>query len=324
LDINPRFEELFGYSLEEIKGKHINEIVVPENLIAEAESLDKRAEDGYVYHNTARRRKDGTEVPVAVSAAPIVVEDRTIGYVAMYKDISDLKAAERKLETMNEKLRVVGRLARHDVRNKLAVVSGNAFLLRKRLSGDGWILGKIEEIETAVELATQIFEFAKGYESLGVEDVIYMNVHKTFDEAASMFPHLREIKVTNNCSGLTVLADSLLTQMFYNLIDNSLKHGMKVTHIEVHYERTNPEELKLCYEDDGVGVAGQTKPELFREGFTTGNGTGYGLFLVRKIMEVYGWTIREIGEPGRGVKFVITIPKENRNGRLNYQFSEIS
>jgi PAS domain S-box-containing protein len=74
LEINPRFEELFGYSLEEIRGKHINDVVVQKSEMREAEALDKKAVEGYVYHNTKRRRKDGLLVPVAVSAAPILVE----------------------------------------------------------------------------------------------------------------------------------------------------------------------------------------------------------------------------------------------------------
>jgi sensor histidine kinase regulating citrate/malate metabolism len=45
---------------------------------------------------------------------------------------------------------------------------------------------------------------------------------------------------------------------------------------------------------------------------------GYGLFLIKKMMEVYGWTIQEAGEPGKGVRFTITIPKTNQNGKENY------
>jgi signal transduction histidine kinase len=110
--------------------------------------------------------------------------------------------------------------------------------------------------------------------------------------------------------------------MFYNLIDNSLRHGKKVTNIGIHYEKARLDKLKLYYEDDGVGIAETTKPRLFMEGFTTGSGTGYGLYLIKKMMEVYGWTIEESGEPGRGAKFVIIIPNNNRYGKQNYQFSK--
>ena len=66
--------------------------------------------------------------------------------------------------------------------------------------------------------------------------------------------------------------------------------------------------MKLIYEDNGVGVPETNKPKLFEAGFTTGKGSGLGLYLVKKMMDVYGWTITEEGEPSIGAKFIITIP----------------
>jgi PAS domain S-box-containing protein len=325
LDINPRFQELFGYSLAEAKGRRINDMIVQPTRMKEAENLDNTAKNGYVYYNTVRKRKDETLVPVAVSAAPMTIEGRLAGYVAMYKDISELKSAEKaitemmqKIVLMNEKLRVVGGLTRHDVRNKLSVITGNAYLLKKRLPDDNEILENLAVIEKAAKQVTQIFEFAKAYESLGAEELVFMNVGETIDEAVALFSDLKGAKVTNSCSGLNVLADSLLRQMFYNLIDNSLKYGQKTSRIEIHYEETSQNELRLYYEDDGTGVPKETKPDLFKEGFTTGKGTGHGLYLIKKMMEVYGWTIRETGTPGKGAQFTITMPRTNQNGKENY------
>jgi len=325
LDVNPRFEEFFGYTLSEIKGKDINEVVVPGEKLEEGKMLDQRAGKGYVYYDTVRKRNDGSLVPVSVSAAPILVEGSLVGHVAMYKDISELKTTEAAMKEMmqkvvltNEKLRVVGGLTRHDVRNKLSVVSGNAYLLRKQLAGDSGTLEKLSDMETAVKQVIQIFEFAKAYESLGVEELVYADVGKAFDEAVALFPNLKDVKVTNNCGGLTVLADSLLMQMFYNLIDNSLEHGQRTSRIEIRYEEASRDELRLHYEDDGVGIPETAKSSLFKEGFTTGKGTGYGLYLIKKMMEVYGWTIRETGTPRKGAQFTITIPRTNQNGKENY------
>ena len=52
----------------------------------------------------------------------------------------------------------------------------------------------------------------------------------------------------------------------------------------------------------------ENKKRLFKQGFSTGGSTGFGLFLSMKMIEVYGWTITEVGEYGKGAKFVITIP----------------
>jgi PAS domain S-box-containing protein len=317
MDINPRFTQLFGYSLKEIKGKHINDIIVPEDNMEEGRMLDKKAEKGYVYYDSVRKRKDGSLVPVSISAAPITIEGKLVGVVGLYKDISDLKKVEKELRDTLEKLRVVGRLTRHDVRNKLSVVAGNAYLAKKKLAGDNEALKYLEEIEYAVRQTERIFDFAKTYEMLGVEELTYMNVEKTVQEAVSLFSDLKGAKVVNDCCGLTVLADSLLRQIFYNLIDNSLKYGERVKKITVHYEKIGRNQLKLIYEDDGVGIPKNEKEMIFKEGY--GKGTGYGLYLIRKICEVYGWTIQETSEHGKGAQFTMTLPKINKSGKINWE-----
>jgi PAS domain S-box-containing protein len=322
LNVNPRFEILFGYKLDEIKGRSINDVVVPKDKIDEAQTLDLKAEqDKHVSLATMRRKKDGSLVPVFVSAAPITVESRFLGYVAVYKDISELKSTEKKLELMNEKLRVTGGLTRHDVRNKLSTVTGNAYLLKKRLADDSNALDKLKAMENAVQQTVRIFDFAKAYEMLGVEELSYIDVAKTFDEAASLFPSAINVKVVNELYGLIVLADPLLRQLFYNLIDNSLKYGQKISRIRVHYEGAGPNDLRLIYEDDGVGISATEKPKLFKQGYSTGGSTGYGLYLISKIVEVYGWTIQETGNPGQGAQFTITIPKVNKDGKENLRLS---
>jgi signal transduction histidine kinase len=116
---------------------------------------------------------------------------------------------------------------------------------------------------------------------------------------------------------LTVLADSLLRQIFYNLIDNSLKYGERVKKIRVYYERLGKKQLKLIYEDDGVGIPKNEKEMIFKEGY--GKGTGYGLYLIRKICEVYGWTIKETGKHGKEAQFTMTLPKINKSGKINWK-----
>jgi PAS domain S-box-containing protein len=318
-DVNPRFEKLFGYSLEEVEGKHINDVVVPDDRREEGETLDRDARKGYVYRNTVRRKKDGSLVQVSVSAAPIANESGVTGIVAMYKDISDLKNAEKRMDVMNEKLRVVGGLTRHDIRNKLAAVTGNAYLLRKRFASEPSAIECLESIETAVRESGRIFDFALAYEKLGVEQLVYVDAKKILEEAIAMFPDLKGVRIVNDCNGLTLLADSLLRQLFYNLIDNSLKYCQKATQIRIHYERTHDNELRLAYEDDGIGISEDAKPKLFNEGFTTGKGSGHGLYLIRKMMDVYGWTIDETGEPGKGARFTISIPETKPDGTRNYR-----
>jgi len=261
-------------------------------------------------------------VHVSISAARVSIEDKSLGYVRVYKDITNLKDAEEslretneRLEVTNEKLHVVGGLTRHDVRNKLTAVIGNAYLLRQKLVGDAKALGQLNEMEAAIRLVEKIFEFARIYEKLGVEQLTSMNVGKAVEGAVSLFSDLKGVKIVNDCDGLTVLADSLLSQLFYNLIDNSLKYGEKTQQIRVYHKTSSTNQLELVYEDDGVGILDNMRSNLFKEGFTSGNGSGYGLFMIRRICEVYGWIMRETGKQGKGVQFTMSIPRIDSIGK---------
>ncbi len=154
--------------------------------------------------------------------------------------------------------------------------------------------------------------------SIGIEKPSMENVFDCFNQAAALFPNLTDVEFLNECKGLEVVADSLLKQLFYNFIDNSLKHGQKVTLIRLYYTK-EADGVKLFYEDNGVGVPNASKLRLFEAGFSTGKSTGLGLYLVKKMMDVYGWNITEEGEEGIGAKFVMTIPKLGKNGKENYQ-----
>jgi PAS domain S-box-containing protein len=321
-DINPRFTRLFGYALNEVMGKYLNDVVVPENLTEEGKMLDRKAVDGYVYHDTIRMRKDGTLIPVSISAAPISISGQLKGYIGVYKDISEQKSAEKKLAMMNEKLRVIGGLTRHDVRNKLSIIMGNTYLNKKRLVNCPEVVVSLKDIDAACSMIVRIFDFAKDYERLGVEELADIDVEDAVQKALSLFSDLNGVNLVNECKGLTVFADSMLRQLFYNLIDNSLKYGEKTANIYIHYKEFE-DHLELFYEDDGMGISKDLKPRLFGEGFTTGKGSGYGLYLIKKMMEVYGWKIQETGEPGKQARFMISIPWSNENGKENYHTSQL-
>jgi len=189
-------------------------------------------------------------------------------------------------------------------------------LAKQKLAANHSSLEYLGEIESAIDQMEKIFDFARTYEMLGVEELSYMNVEKSVDEAAILFPGLAGAKLVNECQGLTVMADSLLRQLFYNLIDNTLKYGEKVSQIRVYHEEVGKDQLKLVYEDDGIGVPNDEKEKIFKEGY--GKSTGYGLYLIRKICEAYGWTIQETGKLGKGAQFTMTIAKTNKNGKISY------
>jgi len=317
---NHAAELISGYSRQEVIGhKGVWKWLYPDpQYCASCFARAKNIIDGKPEGNfeTQIRSKDGESKVISWYTNSITDEKRKpVGSIAIGLDISDLKKAEGKLQqatarllVMNEKLLVVGGLTRHDVRNKLSAIIGNTYLARKKLPENSAASDNLQQVDESVQQTERILEFAKAYEMLGLKQLTYVDVEESINEAISLFSNLKDIKITNECHGLTVLADSVLRTLFYNLIDDSLKHAKKLGEIRVYYQEKN-DRLELIYEDDGVGISDAVKSKLFSRDCTMGQGFGHALFLANKMMDVYGWRMQEIGEPGKGVKFVITIPK---------------
>jgi signal transduction histidine kinase len=213
----------------------------------------------------------------------------------------------KKIQELNEKLRVISNLTRHDINNKLTSVNAHTYLLKNDYPQQPDIIEHANEIEQAVQDSVRIFEFAKIYENLGVEELTCVNVGKAIDNATALFSAWN-FKIVNECRTVNVLADSFLPQIFYNFLDNTRKYGKTTSNARFYYEKEKDGGIQLIYEDDGQGINADYRSKLFKEGFSTGGSTGYGLFLIKKMVDGYGWTIAEEGEPGKGVKFVVRIP----------------
>lgn len=97
--VNVAFETIFGYQAEEIIGRGIHEVIVPNELFEEAMTMsDATLSGNIVQKETIRHRKDGTPVPVHVYGVPIILDENPVAIFAMYEDISDRKQKEQKLE----------------------------------------------------------------------------------------------------------------------------------------------------------------------------------------------------------------------------------
>ena len=330
---NKAAEKFYGYSEEQALGHQVDELLggfSPE----ETDEVSKRLMAGESWSTEIlTRKKDGSVSPIILNRTPIYkANGEFLGAASITTEITLQKNTEADLtfslvslsksldniQELNEKLRVVGSLTRHDVRNKLSAIAGYAYILKKKHRDLADIVDALGKMEQAVLDIVKIFDFAKMYEQLGAEELTYVNVEEKLNEATTLFSDSIP-PIINDCRGLTVLADSFLRQLFYNFIDNTRKYGKKTTKIRVHFEKTNPDSLALVYEDDGIGVPIENKPNLFKEGFSTGGSTGFGLFLTKKMMDVYGWKIEENGEAGKGAAFTMTIPKINLNGKENFQ-----
>lgn len=95
--------------------------------------------------------------------------------------------------------------------------------------------------------------------------------------------------------------------MFYNLIDNTVRHGGNATIIHFSIEEQNGAHIIIC-EDNGVGISDDIRKKLFIS--CLGSDHGLGLFLSREILSIAGIIIAEKGELGHGARFVMTVPMD--------------
>jgi PAS domain S-box-containing protein len=323
---NKAAKQLYGWTKEEVLGHSMMEIFVKDALQKPQEIFDRLGDNKTWTGEAVLKRRDGKVLSVIVTTSPITDDSgKVIGILGVSTDITEQKwmlevfnEAIGKVVELNEKLHVVESLTRHDIRNKLAALNGRIFLLKKRLNGNTEALSHLKEMESASHQMLRILEFEKNYVQVGSEELKNVDVERYVTEAALLFSDLKGAELINDCSGLTVLADSMLRQLLYNMMDNTLKYGEKTSKIRVYYKEEG-DQLKLIYEDDGVGIADEEKSKLFREGY--GKGTGFGLYLIKRICEGYGWPIQETGEYGKGAQFTMIIPKNAKDGTKLYEIS---
>jgi PAS domain S-box-containing protein len=323
--INKKYEEVMGYTLTDLSSPDfdIYNLIVPEHVTMVKSHFSKHRNDKEVSPlECTLITKNGTKLDVILKTRPIKYGGQnailgTIADITKHKKTeATLKEALKELEKTNEKLGVIGKFTRHDTQNKLSVILNHIYLAKRDIANIHSALTHLAGIESAVYKIEKLLEFLRIYEKLGTEERTYVNVTKNIEEAFLLLSPLEDIKFVNECGNLTVLADSLLRQVFYNLIENSMKHGEKVTQIKL-YCTEDEHGLKLIYEDDGVGIPMNEKELIFKEGY--GKGTGYGLYLIRKICEAYGWKFTEMGTPKKGAEFVMSLPKVNKNGKKSYK-----
>jgi len=135
IDINQRFTELFGYSIEEIKGKDINNVVVPEDLVNEGKNFDRAAlKKYYSTTETIRKKKDGTTFSVLVSGSPILIKGRKIGIIGMYLDISRQKKIEEEMKSLATHDMLTGLPNRTLLIDRFTTARGRALRTNKKIA----------------------------------------------------------------------------------------------------------------------------------------------------------------------------------------------
>ena len=332
--------ESFGYTREDcLKGLNIMDMVAPEDRDRARHGI-QRVLNGEKREGTDYTvlRKDSSTFPVIMYTDVIFRENKPAGIRGVVLDITERKRAEVEMHRKNEELRVAFEALNstekelrdnyHDLmasqkalevaRRKLnilntltfqeirtAIFSLTAYFdLIKNAADDKTVRSYLEKEELISHSITDSLQFAKNYQDMGLHPPIWQNVEQIFLYAQS---HLdfstisRKVKL----DGLEIYADPLLETVFFHLLKNIIRHGIRATELIIRYEEA-PDGLVLITEDNGVGIPVHEKEKIFD--YRYGRDNGFGLFLVREILTNTGITIRETGEPGKGARFEMLVP----------------
>jgi PAS domain S-box-containing protein len=234
-------------------------------------------------------------------------------YQSVGRDITRQKQAELALQQVNKKMALLARITRHDMLNKLTAIHGYIMLVQEN-SPTPAVLEPLAQAEIGCLNIREQLEFTRDYQEMGTRRPDFMNVKESLMRGIAQID-TRDLSFTLSLGILEVYSDPLFDRVFYNLVENSIRHGHHVTAISVsavHSERG----MMIVYEDNGCGVPDDQKEQIFVHGF--GKNTGLGLFLIKEILGMTGITIRETGKVNQGIRFELMLPeggfRESRTG----------
>ena len=305
LYVNPATERALGYNAEELTGTSVLLYVAPEyrTIVTAKMATRLRGSNPPAYEADIIAR-DGIRRTIIANGTPIQYHDSP-AILLLLIDISERKRAEDALAVANKKLTLLSSITRHDINNQLTVLIGYLTILKKK-HPDPVLNEYLVKVGTAAQRISSMIQFTSEYEQIGVKAPAWQNCRTVADTAAKD-AQPGQIMIRNDLlHSAEVFADPLVIKVFYNLIDNAVRYGGKITTIRFFVEEAGDEHRIVC-EDDGDGVVAEEKEKIFERGF--GKNTGLGLALAREILDITGITIRETGEPGKGARFEMVVPK---------------
>jgi signal transduction histidine kinase len=225
---------------------------------------------------------------------------------ALYHGLEDrVKERTEELEQATRKLQLLGSITRHDALNQVSVIMGWVTIIED-MTTDTTTREKLRKIVEATLNLQRYLEFTGIYERVGVKKPEWIDLGTAVTHSLfGLGP--QDFELHNELSGVAVLGDSMLPKVFRNLVENSQTHGGAVRNILFSCTEV-PDGLLIVYEDDGVGIPANRKEAIFERVVHSGR-ISFGLYLSREILSITDITITETGEPGKGARFEMLVPK---------------
>ncbi|MGA1874784.1 MAG: response regulator [bacterium] len=324
--VNQAMAALTGYTVEELKGKHLLAIVAPDykDSVAQRYTLRMAGEKVPSLYEAKFQRKDGTMKDVEISAA-LITYDGNPADMLIVRDVTEHKKMEEELQKV-EKLESVGILAggiAHDFNNLLAAIIGNLSLAEVYFTSGKDVLEVLERAKKAGQQATkltqQLLTFAKGGAPIKKPASIPELLEDTVSFALRGSQVRAEFRIADDLWPVEI-DEGQISQVISNLVINANQAMPKggviricAENILVDAHDRLPLEagryIKISVKDQGVGIPEGYLSRIFEPYFTTKQeGSGLGLSICYSIMKQHEGYITVESQVGIGTTFYLYIP----------------
>jgi PAS domain S-box-containing protein len=304
VNVNKSFEKLFGYKEEEITGKNINEVLLPDNLKFEAVEIKSSIQnDKSIHLDTERMTKSNVLLEVSLLGYKIEVNNIQIGSFHIYSDISKRKKYEAEIKSSLVEKEMLLKEIHHRVKNNLQIIS-SLLLIQSKFLKDRETKEVFLESQNRVKSIALIHE--KLYQTTNFSRIDFEKYLKTF------IPHLfQTFGAPTGKISYKIKADNIFLNtetaipcglIINEIVTNSLKHAFKSTQkgivsVELIYHTNNY--LTLIVKDNGSGIP---------ENIEIGKSNTLGLQLISLLTKQLGGTIELKKQNGTEfrIKFAIS------------------